>query len=219
MARSLYIWGAFLFALGLFVLFFARPILTWDRIVIEDFGCEFEYPYTRTWSLKHGPSTVPFDPTAYVADETTMAPEATGISDSGNQDMAAYSVSMSELKGSAAIHVLAISFPQDTLGVETIEIIEKLHELRHDDYLMLSRQVMRLDRRDAFRRVATYTLSGHSRPVRRIEVVTYVIGHNTLYDIVLTEDSWLNLPRNLKIYDHIVGTFHIREPSSGAAVN
>jgi hypothetical protein len=207
MARSLYIWGVLLITLGVFVLAFARPILTWDRIVIEDFGYEFDYP--DTWSVKHDQSTIGNGAVPRTGEETTLELEDTGVSDLSNQDMEAYDVRLSEMTGSATIHVMAISFPKGTLHVESIAIIEKAQELRHDDYLVLYRKSAQVDRWDAFRRMAMYTVSGQDKPELRMEVVTYVIRNNTLYCIALIEHSWLSLPRNLKIYNHILKTFHI----------
>jgi hypothetical protein len=208
-SRSLYIWGALLTALGVFILAFARPLLIWDRVVVQDFSYEFEYPHI--WPYIHEQSTVRNNVVKQIGEQAAFEMEASGELDRADRELATYDGELFDTTGSARIHIGAIHLRGEDTTVEMISLgMQKMREQQYVDYTVLSSKHIYVDGHDALRRIETYRENCQNCSQRPIVVVTYVIENSILYQISLIEYDWLNLPRNLKIYNHIVDSFHIR---------
>jgi hypothetical protein len=208
-SRSFFAVGTLLVILGVLILRFARTVVPWDRIVIEDYHCEFDYPL-EGWSITQERSTLRDGVIRQIGTEAATELEKSREAEMADLDTETISVNLFDMSGSAEIHAAAYPFSQEGTTVEMISAaMQMMHELEYPDYFVLYAKHVRVDDHDAFRRMETYTPDCQECSEHQIVVVTYVIENAMLYQLSLIEHNWLNLPRNLKTYNHIVKTFHI----------
>lgn len=204
--RDLRIWGLLSVSMGISILILARPILSWEPVVVESFGYELKAP--NMWTIEHEQSSMPSPIVQNINEGSDVQIAGSDAISSTAQSVQSYSVNMFETIGQARIHVVAFRFPEGTLNADIIIDMEKAQRLDNDSFVILNYKKVEVDHRNAIRRMATYVVPG-AKSGRHIEFITYVMDSDTLYVVVWIENNWLSLPRNLKIYNSIVNSFRI----------